>query len=95
MSYNIDELEKAFGVDQGDERPRSQQQYQKPIQREEEEKVMDSEYLTKVHENFDKELRRVGQELQELEDKVNRKRLEFAKLQGAFELVSGFKRDLA
>lgn len=95
MSYNIDELEKAFGVDQGDERPRSQQQYQRQVQPEDDQKVMDSEYITKVHENFDKELRRVGQELQELEDKVNRKRLEFAKLQGAFELVSGFKRDLS
>lgn len=94
MSYNIDELEKAFGVDQGDERPRSQQQYQQ-FQPEDDQKVMDSEYITKVHEGFDKELRRVGQELQELEEKLNRKRLEFAKLQGAFEVVSGFKRDLS
>jgi len=94
MSYNIEELEKAFGVHEGGENGgQPQQRYQAP-QEESDEKVMDTNYITKVYDSFEREFKRVSAELQELEAKTNQKRLEFAKLQGAYELLIGFKRDL-
>lgn len=91
MSYNIEELEKAFGVHEDTpQQPRPQQSQQGS----EDEKVMDKEYITKVYSSFESEFKRVSAELQELETKTAQKRLEFAKLQGAYELLIGFKRDL-
>ena len=100
MSYNIDELEKAFGVDQGDERdPQVAPQPRAPrasySSGDDDEKVMDLDYIRKVTDNFSQKLRKVGAELQELEEQTQRKRLEFTKLQGAFEVVAGFRQDLS
>lgn len=97
MSYNIDELEKAFGVDQGDERdPQVASQPRASYSSgDDDEKVMDLDYIRKVTDNLDQQLRKVGAELQELEEQTQRKRLEFTKLQGAFEVVAGFRQDLS
>lgn len=98
MSYNIDELEKAFGVDQGDERnPQSHlsSQPRASYSSGDDEKVMDLDYIKKVTDGLDQQLRKVGAELQELEEQTQRKRLEFTKLQGAFEVVTGFRQDLS
>lgn len=88
MSYNIEDLEKAFGVHQDSESLQDQQIVGG------EGKVMDKDYISKVHDSFEKEYRRVSAELMDLEAKTNQKRLEFTKLQGAYELLVGFKRDL-
>lgn len=99
MSYNIDELEKAFGVDQGDEgnpqRHLGSQPRASYSSGDDDDKVMDLDYIRKVTDGLDQQLRKVGAELQELEEQTQRKRLEFTKLQGAFEVVAGFRQDLS
>jgi len=98
MSYNIDELEKAFGVDQGDEGNPQRHLGSQPrasYSSVDDEKVMDLDYIKKVTDGLDQQLRKVGAELQELEEQTQRKRLEFTKLQGAFEVVAGFRQDLS
>lgn len=98
MSYNIDELEKAFGVDQGDEGNPQRHLGSQPrasYSSGDDEKVMDLDYIKKVTDGLDQQLRKVGAELQELEEQTQRKRLEFTKLQGAFEVVAGFRQDLS
>jgi len=85
MTYSIDELEKAFGVNQ-ESGPNQQPQN--------EELLIDKKYIYDVHSHFSSHLKKVSEELQELESKVSIKRNEFFKVQGAYELISGLKRDL-
>ena len=83
MTYNIEELEKAFGV--GEEA-------QKGKQNEDEELVIEKAYIDKMHEQFANQLQKVGKELEILEQQTSSKRTEFLKVQGAYEVLTGIKR---
>lgn len=85
MAYNIDQLEKAFGVNQG---------HSQNTQSEEDDVSIDGKYISNMHTQFSKQLQKVSEELQELESKISVKRNEFFKLQGAYEIISGLKRDI-
>jgi len=86
MSYSIDELEKAFGVNQ--ENPRQSGSV------DENDNVIEKEYIDKMHDQFLNQLQKVGKELNNLEQQVTEKRTEFLKVQGAYEVIQGMKKGM-